>query len=149
MVLAGEHSAHMTDQAAPFGAGLSHARLVTGLLHCSGQENVEGVAEVLHPDFRVVAIPGLAPARGYRSRDEFLEYFEEAKRAGQLIQPDLRSLRALDNGAILVEGALCVTGENASEIVDAWFVYTFRDGLIASLGNYLDPLSAEEAALAE
>jgi len=25
-------------------------------------------------------------------------------------------------------------------------VYTFRDGLIATLGNYLDPLQAEHAA---
>ncbi len=28
----------------------------------------------------------------------------------------------------------------------AWFVYTFRDGLIASLGNYLDREMAEGAA---
>ena len=129
-----------------FGAGLRHARLVTQLLHCSGEENIEGVAEVLHPDFEVVAIPGLAPGGGYRSRDEFLTYFVEARKAGQLIQPDLRSLRVLDDGTILVEGGLLVRGEHVTEALDAWFVYTFRDGRIASLGNYLDPQSAEQAA---
>lgn len=131
-----------------FGEGLRNAQMVTSLLLASGRADVDAVAVLLHPDFRVIAIPGLAPARGYQSRDEFLGYFDQSASVGQHIEPDLVSLEVRPNGSIVVEGRLRVLTAGEETHTDAWFVYTFRDGLIASLGNYLDARSAEAAVAA-
>ena len=48
--------------------------------------------------------------------------------------------------AVLVAGALRITGATGVDEIPAWFVYTFRDGLIASLENHLDREIAEHAA---
>lgn len=134
------------DPVPVFGERLRNAHLVTSLMLASGRHEVDSAAALLHPDFRLVPIPGLAPARGYRSREEFLEYFAESERVGQLVEPDLSSLQVTPSGSILVEGRLRVTTAGEETFLDAWFVYTFRDGLIASLGNYLDAQTAEAAA---
>ena len=39
-----------------------------------------------------------------------------------------------------------MNGPNGVDEIPAWFVYTFRDGLIASLENHLDRELAEHAA---
>lgn len=129
-----------------FGQSLRHVRLVIELLDRSGAGDAAGVVDLLHPELEVLAIPGMAPGKGYRSREEFLGYFEDAGRIGQRIETDVSRVRVSPSGSVIVDGALRITvGEN-TEVVDAWFVYGFRDGLIATLGNYLEPAQAERAA---
>lgn len=129
-----------------FGEALRHVRLVVELLERSRDEDPEGAERVLHPELEVLAIPGMAPGSGYGSRDEFMDYFEESRRIDQRIEPDVSRIRVTPAGIVILDGRLRITvGEN-TEFVDAWFVYEFRDGLIAKFGNYLDPLQAERAA---
>jgi ketosteroid isomerase-like protein len=132
-----------------FGEALQHLRLVVDLLRGSSaaEPDADAIAELLHPELDVLAIPGLAPGQGYRSREEFLEgYFGESRRIGQHIEVDVSRVRVSPTAAILVDGRLRISVGDNTELVDAWFVYRFRDGRISAFGNYLEPTAAERAA---
>ena len=129
-----------------FGRGLRRIAMVVELLTLSGKEAVAQIAPLVHAQLRVLPAPGVAPARSYETREEFLDYFAEAKAHGIRIEPDASEIRVSPLGAVLVAGALRVTSPGGVNVTPAWFVYTFRDGLIASLGNYLDREMAEGAA---
>lgn len=132
---------------APFGRALDNVKLVTELLYHSAREDEDAIAPLLHEDFKVVSIPGIAPARGYQSRTEFLAFFGESRRTGQVVRPDVRSIEVLPNGAVLVQGRLLLVAGDMRHEMNSWFVYTFGDGVICSLGNYVDAESARRAAL--
>lgn len=136
-----------TDQRdAAFGRDLRQIKMVVEWLALSGQEAVAELAPLLHPEMRVLAAPGVAPVRSYQTREEFLAYFDDAKAHGVLIEPDASEIRVGPSGAVLVAGALRMSGPNGVDEIPAWFVYTFRDGLIASLENHLDREIAQHAA---
>ena len=136
-----------TDQhEAGFGRDLRQIKMVVELLALSGQEAVAELTPLLHPEMRVLAAPGVAPVRSYQTREEFIAYFADAKAHGLLIEPDASEIRVSPSGAVLVTGALRMTGKNGADEIPAWFVYTFRDGLIASLENHLDREIAAQAA---
>jgi len=135
------------DQADPeFGCELHHIGLVVDLLRLSGEEAVEAIVPLLHPQMRVLAAPGIAPARPYQTREDFLDYFSDARAQGVLIEPDAQEVRASRSGAVMVAGRLRMTTSDSVDETPAWFVYTFRDRLISSLETYLDGDMAEEAA---
>ncbi len=134
------------DQSIEFGDALRRIRLVVDLLCLSSESAVEAIAPLLHPQMRVLAAPGIAPARGYQSREEFLGYFADAEAHGVLVQPDACKIRVSPSGRVLVAGRLRIAGPMGVEETPAWFVYSFRDGLIATLENYLDRAPAEDAA---
>ena len=141
--------ADMTNAAQPgeeFGRGLRQVRTVIELLTLSGQEATAQIAPLLHPEMRLLAAPGLVPVRRYQTREDFLAYFADARAHGMLIEPDVAEISVSPSGAVLVAGALRMTGPGGVDVIPAWFVYTFRDGLIASLENHLDRQMAEEAA---
>jgi hypothetical protein len=129
-----------------FGRDLRQIRMVVELLALSGQEAVADLAPLLHPEMRVLAAPGVAPVRSYQTREEFIAYFADAKEHGVLIEPDASEVRLSPTGAVFVAGALRMSGPNGIDEIPAWFVYTFRDGLIASLENHLDREMAQHAA---
>ena len=129
-----------------FGLGLRHIGLVVDLMRLSGQEAVAEITPLLHPEMRTLAAPGVAPARPYETREDFLDYFSEARANGVLVEPDARELRLAASGAVVVTGSIRMTSSAGVDETPAWFVYTFRDGLIASLETYLDAELAEEAA---
>ncbi|MEA2496626.1 MAG: hypothetical protein QOJ29_4537 [Thermoleophilaceae bacterium] len=137
-------SANQND--AKFGSGLRHIGMVVDLLRLSGQEAVAAIAPLVHPEMRMLAAPGVAPARDYQTREEFLDYFSEARANGVLVEPDACELRVAASGAVVVTGSLRMTSRGGEDEIPAWFVYTFRDGLIASLETYLDAEMAQEAA---
>jgi ketosteroid isomerase-like protein len=128
-----------------FGRGLQQIAMVVDLLRLSATESVNAIAPLLHAHMRVLAAPGVAPSRPYRTREDFLDYFADARKNGVLIQPDVRELRLCPTGAVLAVGSLRMTTRAGVDETAAWFVYTFRDGLIASLETYLDPELAERA----
>jgi hypothetical protein len=134
------------DADVAFGTGLRRISLVVDLLRLVGQEAVGEIAPLVHPEITVLGTPGLAPGGGYQGRDAFLGYFAEAKAHGLFIQPDVSALRVSPSGAVLATGSLRVAGPSGIDEVPAWFVYTFRDGLIASLATFLDCAQAEAAA---
>jgi hypothetical protein len=129
-----------------FGTGLRRIALVADLLRLVSQEAVGEIAPLVHPEISVLGTPGIAPGGGYQGREEFLGYFAEAKAHGLLIQPDVSAIRMSPSGAVLATGSLRVAGPTGIDEVPAWFVYTFRAGLIASLATYLDYTQAETAA---
>ena len=131
---------------AGFGRDLRQIRMVVELLALSGQEAVAELTPLLHPEMRVLAAPGVVPARSYQTREEFLAYFADAKAHGVLIEPDASEIRVGPAGAVLVAGALRMSGPNGVDEIPAWYVYTFREGLIATLENHLDREIAEHAA---
>lgn len=136
-----------TDDAAPaFGTGLRELGMVVDLLRHSAREAVDEVAPLLHPELRVLAAPGVAPVRPYQTREDFLRYFAEARANGVLVEPDLRELHLMPSGAIMAVGSLRMTTSGGADETPAWFVYTFRDGLIASLEAHLSSDLAETAA---
>jgi len=60
---------------------------------------------------------------------------------------DAHEIRIGASGAIVVAGSVRMTNRGSvADKTPVWFVYTFRDGLIASLATHLDPAMAEEAA---
>lgn len=126
-----------------FGSGLRQIAMVVELLQHSGAENVDALAPLLHPQMRMLAAPGVAPMRRYQTSEDFLRYFSEARANGVLVQPDVRELRVHPSGAVMAVGSLRMTSRGSVDETPAWFVYTFRDGLIASLETHL---SAELAA---
>jgi ketosteroid isomerase-like protein len=128
-----------------FGTGLGRIRMVVELLHLSGEPDIEGITALLHPQMHMLAAPGVAPVRSYESREEFLQYFSDAAAHEIVIRPDVHEIRISPTGAILAAGRLQIAGRVVDE-TDAWFVYTFRDGKIASLETYLDRAMAEDAA---
>jgi hypothetical protein len=130
----------------PFGTNLRRIRMVVDLLRLSGEEAVDEIAPLIHPQMRMLAAPGIAPASRYESREDFLGYFGEASANGILIQPDASQIRVTPSGSVLVTGNLRIAGPDGVDEVAAWFVYTFRDGLIGSLETYLDDEMAEKAA---
>lgn len=134
------------DRDAGFGSGLRDIAKVVELLTLSGQEAVDRIAPLIHPQMEMLPAPGVAPVRSYRTREDFLAYFAEAKSHGVLVEPDASAIRVTPSGAVLVTGALRITGPGGVDTTPAWFVYGFRDGLIASLASYLDPDMAEAAA---
>ena len=137
----------MTDNlTSDFGTGLAQVGMVLDLLRFSAHEAVDDIAPLLHPEMRVLAAPGIAPSHPYETREDFLEYFAEARRNGVLIEPDLREVRFSPTGAIVVSGSLRMTSRAVTAETPAWFVYTFRDGLILSLENHLSADMADEAA---
>lgn len=131
---------------AAFGQGLRQIKMVADLLTLSGREAVDELTSLLHPELRVLPAPGVAPVRSYQSRDEFLAYFADARASGVRIEPDASEIRVSPSGAVLVGGALRMTGPSGADEIPAWFVYTFRNGLIATLENHLDREMAEVAA---
>ena len=131
---------------AGFGRDLRQIKMVVELLALSGQEAVAELTPLLHPEMRVLPAPGVAPVRSYQTRGEFLAYFADARAHGMLIEPDASEILVSPTGAVFVAGALRMSGPNGVDEIPAWFVYTFRDGLIASLENHLDREMAEHAA---
>ena len=130
-----------------FGTRLREIGMVVDLLRLSATEAIDDIAPLLHPEMRVLAAPGIAPARRYQTREDFLEYFSEARRNGILIEPDAHEIRFGATGALMVTGSVRMTNHGGgTDETPIWFVYTFRDGLIASLENHLDPTMAAEAA---
>ena len=137
----------MTDCPAPdFGTSLAQVGMVLDLLRLSAAEAVDDIAPLLHPEMRVLAAPGIAPARPYETREDFLAYFAEARKNHVLVEPDLVEVRFGPTGAIVVSGSVRMTSRAGVVETPAWFVYTFRDGLIASLENHLSAEMAGEAA---
>ena len=134
------------DLTSEFGTGLAQVGMVLDLLRFSADEAVDDIAPLLHPEMRVLAAPGVAPSRPYETRTDFLEYFAEARRNGVLVEPDVREVRFGPTGAIVVSGSLRMTTRAGEAETPAWFVYTFRDGLIASLETHLDAALADAAA---
>jgi hypothetical protein len=120
--------------------------MVVELLTLSGQEAVAELTPLLHPEMCVLAAPGVAPVRSYQTREEFPAYFADAKAHGVLIEPDASEILVSPTGAVLVTGALRMSGTTGADEIPAWFVCTFRDGLIASLENHLDREMAQHAA---
>lgn len=129
-----------------FGAGLAKIRMVVELLSLSGVGDVSAIAPLLHPEMRVVAAPGIAPTQRLRTRDELLAFFAESRSRGLLISPDASRICLSRSGAVFVEGRICITSAAGADVVPAWFVYTIRDGLIASLETHLDRDLALRAA---
>ena len=134
------------SQAREFGTSLEQVGMVLDLLRLAAAETVDEIAPLLHPDMRVLAAPGIAPPGPYETREDFLAYFAEARRNRVLVEPDLREVRFGPTGAIVVSGSLRMTSPAGVVETPAWFVYTFRDGLIASLENHLSADMADEAA---
>jgi ketosteroid isomerase-like protein len=129
-----------------FGSALQHIGLVVDLLRFSADEAVEEIAPLLHPQMQVLAAPGVAPARLYQTREDFLAYFADARAHDVLVEPDAREIRITPSGAVVVTGSVRMTTLDSIDETPAWFVYTFRDQLIASLETYLDGKMAAEAA---
>jgi hypothetical protein len=131
---------------ANFGIGLRHIGVVVDLLRLSATEAVEEIAPLLHPEMRTLAAPGIAPARPYQTREDFLEYFSEARANGVLVEPDACEVRLCPSGAIVVAGSVRMTTRAGIAELPTWFVYTFRDGLVASLETHLTAEMADDAA---
>lgn len=130
-----------------FGAALQRMGMVIDLLRFSAEEAVGDIAPLLHPEMRVLPAPGIAPARPYETREDFLAYFTEARAQGVFVEPDAREIRVTAEGGVLVAGSVRVTGApGGTAEAPAWFLYTFRDGLIASLENYMDGDMAAQAS---
>jgi hypothetical protein len=129
-----------------FGAKLHRIGLVVDLLRHSAEEAVEAIAPLLHPEMRVVAAPGVAPARQYQTREDFLAYFADARLNKVLVEPDACEIHVTHSGSVLVTGSLRMTSPAGVSEIPAWYVYTFRDGLIASLENHLTSELAYESA---
>jgi ketosteroid isomerase-like protein len=129
-----------------FGAGLRQIGMVVDLLRLSATEAVEEIAQLIHPEMQVLAAPGVAPTRPYETREHFLEYFSEARANGVLVQPDAYQVGFAASGAVIVAGSLRMRSRGGDAETPAWFVYTFRDGLIASLETYLSAEMAAQAA---
>jgi ketosteroid isomerase-like protein len=129
-----------------FGAGLRQIGMVVDLLRLSATEAVEEIAQLIHPEMQVLAAPGVAPTRPYQTREHFLEYFSEARANGVLVQPDAYEVGFASSGAVVVAGSVRLRSRGGDTETPAWFVYTFRDGLIASLETYLSAEMAAQAA---
>jgi hypothetical protein len=129
-----------------FGTGLRRIQMVVELLCLAGDEVVDLISPLIHPEMQMLPAPGVAPARSYTNRQEFLAYFSDARRNGVRVKPEAREIRVTQSGAVLVSGSLRMAGPDGEDEIPAWFVYTFRDGLIATLENHLDRGMAEEAA---
>jgi ketosteroid isomerase-like protein len=129
-----------------FGTGLDQIQMVVELLCLARNEVVDLIPPLLHPEMQVLPAPGVAPARSYTNRQEFLAYFSDARTNGVRVEPEVREIRVTATGAVLVCGSLRMDGPDGEDEIPAWFVYTFRDGLIATLENHLDRAMAEEAA---
>ena len=137
----------MTDDlTSDFGTGLAQVGMVLDLLRFSAHEAVDDIAPLLHPEMRVLPAPGIAPSHPYETREDFLGYFAEARRNGVLVEPDVRDIRFGPTGALVVSGNLRMTSRAGAAETPAWFVYTFRDGLIVSLENHLSAAMADQAA---
>ena len=136
----------MTDSPhTEFGAALREIGMVVDLLRLSATEAVEEIAPLIHPQMQVVAAPGVAPTRPYETREHFLEYFSEARANGVLVQPDAFQVGFACSGAVVVAGSVRMRTRGGDAETPAWFVYTFRDGLIASLETHLSAEMAEQA----
>lgn len=136
-----------TDQESEdFGVELHHIGLVVDLLRLSAKQAVDEIAPLLHPRMRVLAAPGVVPAHAYRTREDFLNYFSDARSRGIFIEPDAREIRTSPSGSVIVTGSLRMTSQGDATDIPAWYVYTFRDRLIDSLETYLDAALAEDAA---
>ena len=139
----------MTAEADPpeFGDHLVRIQQVVRLLVLSGESPVDKLAmtTILHPEMHSLAAPGIAPARSYENRTQFLEYFPDAVGRGFQVRPDASEIRVLPSGAVWAAGGLCVTTPAGADTTPAWFIYTFREGLIDSLETYLDRDLAEQS----
>jgi hypothetical protein len=139
----------MSAEADPpvFGDHLERIRLVVQLLVLSGESSIDkrAIAAILHPQMHSLAAPGVAPARSYENREQFLEYFPDAVGKGIQVRPDASEIKVLASGSVLAAGSLRVTTPAGTDTTPAWFVYTFREGLIDSLETYLDQGLAEES----
>jgi hypothetical protein len=120
--------------------------MVVQLLKLSAIEAEDDIAPLLHPEMRTYAAPGVAPAGPYETREDFLEYFAQARASGVLVEPDACDIRISPSGAVLAAGSLRLTSSGTVETTPAWFVYTFRDGLIDSLESHLEGDLARKAA---
>lgn len=129
-----------------FGESLERIGQVVELLQLSAVGAAEEIAPLIHPRMRMLAAPGIAPAGSYETREDFLQYFAEAQAEGVLVEPDADEIRINSVGAITVTGRLRVHTAQGVDETPAWFVYTFRDRLIASLETHLDAEIAAEAA---
>jgi ketosteroid isomerase-like protein len=129
----------------PFGTNLRRIQMVVELLCLGRDEAVHAISPLLHPELQVLAAPGVAPARGYQSREEFLAYFADARAHGMKVEPDVAEICVAPSGAVLVTGRMQVEVQGEVDVIPAWFVYTFRDGLIARLENHLDHDMAKAA----
>ena len=130
---------------ADFGAGLRQIGMVVDLMRLSAAENLDEIAPLIHPEMRMLAAPGVAPMRAYETREDFLEYFAEARKNGVAVLPDAHEVRFAPSGAVVVTGSLRISSRGGDADTPAWFVYTFRDGLIASLEAHLSAEMAEQA----
>jgi len=54
---------------ADFGTRLREIGMVVDLLRLSATEAIDDIAPLLHPEMRVLAAPGIAPARRYQTRE--------------------------------------------------------------------------------
>jgi len=129
-----------------FGEGLRRMRMALDLLQPPSEEHAAAlIAPLLHPEIQVLGSPGIGPAHGYDGRDEFLKYFDDAAAHGVWIRSDATEVVIAPSGAMLITATLLISGHGLADTTPAWFVLTFRDGLIASLETHLSREMADES----
>lgn len=136
----------VADTGPAFGERLRHIGLVVDLLRLSAIQDVDAIRPLLHPQMRTLAAPGIAPSHPYQTREDFLAYFAEAQLNDMLVEPDAHEICFSGSGAVVVADGLRMTTADRADTTPAWYVYTFREGRIASLETHLSRELAHEAA---
>jgi ketosteroid isomerase-like protein len=121
-----------------------HAALSVSSLFNAGR--AEELAELLHPDVRVLSVPGVAPGAGYAGREGLLRYFDEAAEHGFVAHAAITEAHVTETGNVLASGSLLSTVQDLTSDVPAWFVYRFREQLVSAIETYLDRDTAREQA---
>ena len=123
-----------------------HAALTVSSLFNEGR--AQELAEFVHPDVRVLSVPGVAPGPGYTGREGLLRYFADAAEHGFVVHAAITEAHVTETGNVLASGSLLSTVHDVTSDVPAWFLYRFRDAMVSAIETYLDADTAREQAAA-
>jgi hypothetical protein len=121
-----------------------HAALSVSSLFNAGRP--EELVALVHPDVRVLSVPGVAPGPGYAGREGLLRYFDDAAEHGFVVHAAITEAHVTEAGNVLASGSLLSTVHDLTSDVPAWFVYRFRDEMVSAIETYLDADTAREQA---
>ena len=103
--------------------------LVRALWDATRDRDIESGMALMHPD--VEWVPLLADGPSLRGSDALRARLEEIAGSGIIAESYPLSFELLDDGRVLVVGALRVRRpDHWMETVQHWWVYVIRDGLI-------------------
>ena len=102
-------------------------------------EGIEGILSSIHPDFEATTPPELASEPDtYRGPEGLRRWFDSFDEVMEEIRWDVRDVRDLEDGRVLVEFTLRARGKSTGLDFgqDAVMVWELRDGLAIRLDLY-------------